>query len=29
MIHLLWIIPLLLFFWAVVHGGTRYDNDET
>lgn len=23
MIHLLWIVPVLLFFWAIVHGGTR------
>ena len=23
MIHLLWTIPLFLFFWALVHGGTR------
>lgn len=23
MIHLLWIVPVFLFFWAIVHGGTR------
>ena len=28
MIHLLWIIPTCLFFWALVHGGTRYDKAE-
>ena len=27
-LHLLWIIPLFLFFWAFVHGGTRYDKDD-
>lgn len=23
MIHLLWLIPICLLFWAIVHGGNR------
>lgn len=26
-LHLLWVVPVGLFFWAIVHGGTRDFDD--
>jgi hypothetical protein len=26
-LHLLWIVPVVLFFWALIHGGTRNNDD--